>query len=345
MGKTRKRTSSPNYGDTNMNNNLVSSKVKKITRNDVVVTINYVDSIGNPISEPVTLQGHYMDALDMPWKTIPGYVLSSVQNFQQSFIPNSDGIYLIYFKQIAAPVVVYHRNTNGELISDPQFLYGELNKDYQAKPLAEAERFLVNYPKKAKGQFSSQVQEYEFVYNTIPLVRYKIDKDLFIKTNNDVNVFEEPGSKVPLQLPIPHDSTWRVYKALKETYSNIIWYNLGGSTWIPSSEEITPVVLKEYTAKQIEQQRQLNNPLNATANNISYIYQIIDSRNINRPAKILYYEDQNITAWETPYGVMDNKRYRGAQEVFVNRLIQLDNYSVWAELKDGYYIESKYLNL
>ncbi len=341
MGKINKRSTSPKNGDTNMNNNLVSSKIKKITRNDVEITINYIDSVGTPLAEPVTLQGHYNDNLDMPWKTIPGYVLSSVQNFQQTFIPNPDGIYLIYFKQMAAPVVVYHRNTNGELISDPQYIYGELNKDYQAKPLAEAERFLVDYPKKSKGQFSSQVQEYEFVYNTIPFVKYEIKKDLFVRTNENVDVFEEPGSKNPLQLPLPHDSTWRVYKALKETYSNTIWYNLGGSTWIPSSENISSVILKQYS----EEKKAIDSPLSANANNISYIYQIIDSMPINRSAKILYYSDQNVTAWETPYGTMDNHRYFGGQEVFVTRLIQLDNNSVWAELKDGYYIESKYLNL
>jgi len=67
--------------------------------------------------------------------------------------------------------------------------------------------------------------------------------------------------------------------------------------------------------------------------------------NINRSVKVLYYSDQFITAWKTPYGDMDNQRYRGNQEVFVKQLVQLDNYSVWAQLDDGYYIESKYLNL
>ena len=89
----------------------------------------------------------------------------------------------------------------------------------------------------------------------------------------------------------------------------------------------------------------LNSPLAQSAENISYTYSVIDSMPINKSVKVMYYRDQYITAWKTPYGDMDNQRYQGGQNVFVKQLVQLDNYSVWAELKDGYYVESKYLNI
>ncbi|KRK82642.1 MucBP domain-containing protein [Companilactobacillus bobalius] len=324
-----------------MENDVLSPKVKKIARDDVEIKVHYVDSLGKEISKPVTIKGHYLDKLDIPWQEIPGYVLSSVTNFQQTFIPNSDGIYLVYASQLSAPVIVYHRNTDGNLIADPQYLEGELNRQFDSHPLQEADHFLVHSPKESHGQFTDKVQEQEYVYNVLPVREFKIKKNLYIRTKDNVNVFSEPTSKTPLDKPLPFGTDWKVYRAVQETYNSTIWYNLGGNTWIPSSERIMTRIIQRPKS----QQEMLKSPLSETANNISYTYSVIDSMNINRSVKVLYYSEQFITAWKTPYGDMDNQRYRGNQSVFVKTLVQLDNYSVWAQLDDGYYIESKYLNL
>ena len=123
MGKKNNKHFSHN-GERTMENDLLSPKVKKIARDDVEIKVHYVESLGKDITQPTTIKGHYLDKLDIPWKEIPGYVLSSVTNFQQTFIPNSDGIYLVYASQLSAPVIVYHRNTDGNLISDPQYING-----------------------------------------------------------------------------------------------------------------------------------------------------------------------------------------------------------------------------
>ncbi|WP_246001327.1 MucBP domain-containing protein [Companilactobacillus musae] len=324
-----------------MENDLLSPKVKKIARDDVEIKVHYVDSLGKDITQPTTIKGHYLDKLDIPWKEIPGYVLSSVTNFQQTFIPNSDGIYLVYANQLSAPVIVYHRNAEGNLISDPQYLDGELNRKFDTHPLDEANHFLIQSPRRSNGQFTSRVQEQEYVYNVLPIKNYKINKNLFVETSNNVNVYSQPLNNVPLEKTLPYGTTWKVYRAVQETYNNTVWYNLGGNTWIPSTESISTKIIKQTTPRQ----EMLNSPLAETANNISYTYSVIDSMDINKSVTVLYYKDQYITAWKTPYGDMDNQRYRGGQSVFVNKIVQLDNYSVWAELKDGYYIESKYLNL
>ncbi|MFD1419313.1 MucBP domain-containing protein [Companilactobacillus keshanensis] len=324
-----------------MTDSLISQKIKKIHRNDVSITIRYIDSVGNPVSDSVTVEGHYLDKLDIPWKSIPGYVLSSIQHFQQSFIPSEEGISLIYAQQIAAPVIVYHRNINGELISNPQYLTGDLNKTYQAQPLDDAAKYLIKNQKSANGTFSNEVKEYEFVYNTASLENVDIPDNLFVQTLSNSNVFEKPNAPYALEKQLPYNTSWHVYKALKETYREIYWYNLGGSTWISSQENIKTLNIKNYTMTQ----KMLNTPLASNVDNISFTYQIIDSIDINKKVKILYYSDQNITAWETPYGDMNSKHYKGSQQVFVIRLIQLDNQSIWAQIDDGYYIESKYLNL
>jgi len=341
MGQKHTNKSFSHNGERTMENDVLSPKVTKLTRDDVEIKVHYVDSLGKDISESTTIKGHYLDKLDIPWKEIPGYILSSVTNFQQTFIPNSDGIYLVYSNQLSAPVIVYHRNTSGKLIADPQYLEGELNRKFDSQPLEEANHFLVSSPKDASGQFTDKVQEQEYVYNVLPIRDYRTDKNLYIKTTNNVDVFSEPISKVPLDKTLPYGTTWKVFRAVQETYNNTIWYNLGGNTWIPSTESITTQIIKQSSSRQ----EMLNSPLAETANNISYTYSVIDSMNINRSVKVLYYSDQFITAWKTPYGDMDNQRYRGNQEVFVKQLVQLDNYSVWAQLDDGYYIESKYLNL
>lgn len=340
MGKKTSKRFSHN-GERTMENDVLSPKVKKIARDDVLIKIHYVDSLGKDIAQSKTIKGHYLDKLDIPWQEIPGYVLSSVTNFQQTFIPSPDGIYLVYANQLSAPVIVYHRNTDGNLISDPEYLVGELNCEYDTKPLEEANHFLIRSPKKARGQFTQHVQEQEYIYNVLPIKEYKITKNLFVETASDINAYSQPLNKVPLEKTLPYGTTWKVYRAVQEIYSNTIWYNLGGNTWVPSTESIVTETINQVSSRQ----EMLNSPLAETASNISYTYSVIDSMDINRSVKILYYKDQNITAWKTPYGDMDNQRYRGGQSVLVNKIVQLDNYSVWAELKDGYYIESKYLNL
>lgn len=340
MGK-KNNTDFSHKGERTMENDVLSPKVKKIARDDVEIKVHYVDSLGKDITQPTTIKGHYLAKLDIPWKEIPGYVLSSVTNFQQTFIPNSDGIYLVYANQLSAPVIVYHRNTDGNLIADPQYLLGELNRDFDTQPLEEANHFLVRSPRRAKGQFTKRVQEQEYVYNVLPIKNYKINKNLFIETTDNVTVYSQPLSKTPLEKTLPYGTTWKAYRAVQETYNNTIWYNLGGNTWIPSTENIKPQIIKQQSSRQ----EMLNSPLAQAANNISYTYSVIDNMDINRSVKVLYYDDQFITAWKTPYGDMDNQRYRGGQDVFVKKIVQLDNYSVWAELDDGYYVESKYLNL
>lgn len=341
MGKKAMKNNFSHNGERTMENDVLTPKVRKIARDDVEIKVHYVDSLGKDIVQPAVIKGHYLDKLDIPWQEIPGYVLSSVSNFQQTFIPNSDGIYLVYANQLSAPVIVYHRNTDGNLISDPQYLIGELNRKFDTKPLEEANHFLVHSPSKASGQFTQHVQEQEYTYNVLPIREYKVKKDLFVETASNVNVYSEPLSKTPLDKTLPYGTTWKIFRAMQETYNNTIWYNLGGNTWIPSTESITTEVIKQTSSRQ----EMLNSPLAENVNNISYTYSIIDDMNINRSVRILYYDDQYITVWKTPYGDMDNQRYRGGQDVFVKRIVQLDNYSVWAELKDGYYIESKYLNL
>lgn len=324
-----------------MTNNLISQNVKRLNRKDVSITIRYIDSLGNPVADAVTLEGHYLDKLEIPWKSIPGYVLSSIRHFQQTFIPSEEGISLIYSQQIAAPVVVYHRNTRGELISNPEYLTGELNKSYNAQPLEDAAKYLVKNQKSAKGTFSNEVKEYEFVYNTASLEKVDIPDNLFVQTLSNSNVYEQPNAPYPLEKQIPYNTSWHVYEALKETYRDTYWYNLGGSTWVSSQENIKTLNIKNYTLTQ----KMLNTPLATNVDNISFTYQIIDSIDINRRVKVLYYSDRSVTAWETPYGNMINNRYQGGQQVFVIRLIQLDNQSIWAQIEDGYYIESKYLDL
>ncbi|AKP68160.1 MucBP domain-containing protein [Companilactobacillus ginsenosidimutans] len=324
-----------------MENNLLKDNVKKISRDDIEIEVHYIDSNGNKLADSTTLTGHYLDSLKMPWKTIPGYVLSSIQNFQQTFIPNSDGIYLIYFTQMAAPVIVYHRNTKGELISDPQYLTGDLNKSYQAEPLPEARNFLVDYPNDVTGRFSDKVQEYEFIYDTMQMDDFEIEKNLFIQTKNNVPVYEQPAGKQPLSQPLPYDTTWRVFKAVKENYNETVWYNLGGDIWVSANEDIKSFTIKQFS----EEKKLLDNPLGAAVTNISFTYSVINSMDINRQVRILFYDYQDITTWETPYGTIINTRYQGGKSVYVKKLLQLDNNSVWAQLDNGNYIESKYLNL
>ncbi|WP_129044631.1 MucBP domain-containing protein [Companilactobacillus metriopterae] len=308
-------------------------KVEKIIRNDILIEVNYLDSVGNKLRDSKTIQGKYLDDLDVPFQTIPGYILSTVQNFQKKFIPNSDGINIIYAKQVAAPVIIYHRNIDDKLIADPIFLTGKFNGTFQAKPLEEARNFLVESPKVVSGKFTDQVQEFEFKYNTQKLTPYIIPNNLFLETFNSTQVFERANINYPINRTIPMNSTWKIFHAMKEGYTNRIWYNLGADIWVPSTEDVSTFKIPPY---QLENQSQIKN---------SYNYKVIDISEINQYTNIGNFHEHSVTGWVQPYGKMLIGYYQSNQRVFVKNLILLENNSVWAELDDGNYVERQYLNI
>lgn len=308
---------------------MTATKTRVMPKADVKITIHYVDSLGRQLLPPVTVSGQYKAQLDIPWQTIPSYVLASIHHFQKIFMPNPNGIYLIYAKQMAAPIVVYHRDTNGQLISPPEFLRGNLNSDYDAQPLLNMHQFVQDVHPKAQGTFSKTAEQIQITYETMQLSPLTLQTDTYVELLAQTRVYSEPDTAHLLAKPLPNQSTWRVYQALKEKTNGRVWLNLGGSIWIIAHnlnvvDHYQPQALPEPTALKLN-------------------YQVIYSDETCQNAVVNMPQNQPVTAWDEPYGQPMKSDLHQGEVILVTQMIQLDNNSLWAQLADGQYVEAKYL--
>lgn len=321
----------PNYPVAAKPKTSTNDEATTVIPKTVNVTIHYVDSLGCPLLSPVEISGAYQSALTIPWQTIPSYVLASIHHFQKTFIPNPHGIYLVYAKQTAAPVVVYHRDTHGQLLSPPEFLKGNLNSDYTVQPLAGMQQFLQSVQPVTSGTFNKKTTQVNLTYETMQLSPLKVAQETYVRLLVQTPVFSQPDTTQPLEKPLPKASIWRVYQAVKEKTNARVWLNLGGFIWI--------------IAQNIQQVDDYRPKLLAAPNEpLQLHYQIISDTPIQQQAVVNTGQNTTLTTWQSPYGAMLNLKLYPGEVITITHQLQLDNQSLWAQLDNGAFIEAKYIS-
>ncbi|MFD1673009.1 MucBP domain-containing protein [Agrilactobacillus yilanensis] len=303
----------------------------RIIPKTIDVTIHYVDSLGRPLLEPVTVTGPYQSKLTIPWQTIPSYILASIHHFQKSFLPNPHGIYLIYAKQTAAPVVVYHRDNNGNLLSPPEFLHGHLNSAYAVKPLSGMQQFMQSIEPQMNGTFTKKTTQIDITYETMQLSALEVAENTYVQLLAQTRVFSQPDTTTQLEKPLPKASIWRIYQAVKEKTNGRVWFNLGGFIWIIAQDF---QLVNDYRPKLLTQ----------TTQPLQLRYQIISEVPIQKQAVVNTGHDTPVTMWSAPYGQTLNYKLYPGEVIFIQQQIQLDNHSLWSQLDNGAFIESKYIS-
>ncbi|WP_156405608.1 MucBP domain-containing protein [Agrilactobacillus composti] len=307
---------------------IVVSKAQpqpNLQRKDVAITVRYVDSLGHQLLAPTTVLGAYAAKLELPFQVIESYVLTSINHFQTTFIPNPAGIDLIYAKQAAAPIVVYHRDTQGNLISPPQFLHGALNSPYQAKPLGDMQQFVQGVSPKAQGHFSKNAGQVDIIYETLQLTPLTVAPNTYIQLLTNTPVYSEAAAKTPLAKKLPKASIWRIFQALVTTNHQTTWLNLGGCLWIDAK---AGKVLANYHQPALPQSA----------------YAVISDVSVDQQAIINAPGQATIPVWEAPYGQQLPSGYLPGIVVYVLRQIQLADGSLWAELSNHKFVTSNYLS-
>lgn len=301
----------------------------RIIPKSISVTIHYVDSLGRQLLPSVTVKGPYETTLTIPWETVPSYILVSIHHFQKTFLPNPHGIYLIYAKQTAAPVVVYHRDTQGKLLSPPEFLRGNLNSDYTVKPLSGMQQFTQSIQPISEGTFGKETTQINITYETMQLFPLEIKPHTYVRLLQATTVFSQPDTTQPLEKPLPKQSIWRVYQGMKEKTNQRVWFNLGGFIWI-IAQNIQ--VVDDYQPKLLV-------PPHTSAS-----LEVKSDLPIQQQAVVHTYRKEALSTWDTPYGqTLDYKLYP-EEVVFVTHQLQLADTSLWAQLDNGAFVESKYLS-
>lgn len=298
----------------------------------IAITVYYIDSFNRLLHQPITIHGAYQADLTIPWKTLPGYLLYDIYHFQRQFLPNPDGIYLVYTKQLAAPVLAYHEDEQGRLLQKPTMLRGELNRPYQLRPLSKYLAQLQSVRGPSRGHFQNKAQQIHFRYRlSTQQVTHPFQHN-GVKLRKNKKAYATPKMTQPLRGYLPHGSTWQIYQTVKDLRNHQLWFNLGGDLWLDSLN--TQLV-------DIKSPSSIQTPNHQAYGLPTFAIRKVDAQ--IKSAIIKASPDFPISQWTKPYGQIAPQRLANQTRVVVTKQITLDNESQWCLLEHGYYVERKYL--
>ncbi|ERL66142.1 MucBP domain-containing protein [Schleiferilactobacillus shenzhenensis] len=205
----------------------------------VRIVVRYLSVLGERLLADTQVTGPAHSHIDLPWRVIRGYKLVRVENYAEVFQPVPGGIRMIYMAQKAAPVVVYHKNAEGNLIVPPQYVSGDLNATYHLHPLSGNPFPIIQAPPTDAGVFGTKSKSAQYVYDTLQLMRLPVDKQLLMRMNTAVRPFADPLAREALPTALPGGSTWPVYRAVVDRFSRAQWYDLGGGIWVKRTSQMT----------------------------------------------------------------------------------------------------------
>ncbi|WP_429974980.1 MucBP domain-containing protein [Enterococcus sp. DIV0840c] len=129
------------------------------------VTIKFVDSENNTISEPTILSGKVGLPYDSEPKEIPGwYVVETPDNASGTFSEEAQEVLYVYERSDAAPVTVKYQDSEGNQLAEPSILSGKVGLPYDSDPKEIPGWYVVETPDNASGTFSEEAQEVLYVY-------------------------------------------------------------------------------------------------------------------------------------------------------------------------------------
>lgn len=306
---------------------IMKNDVSKTTDNLIRITFNFVDSFNKNIINPITLSGKIGENIIIPWKEISGYVLSYIDNFQTIFTQDSQQVTMIYTKHIAAPVVVFHRDISGRLLNNPEYLTGTLNSPYHIKPLKNQQNAVVTSKNLLIGDFSNKSHVIRLTYDNMNLEHLNDLNNSYLFTLESIPIFKYPFSNNLLSHTIPKNTTWKIYKTVRDKIQKNIWINLGSDIWLPLNDKVN-ILSKNPTIQKKQQKLSLN-------------YQVVNKVNFNK--KIILSPDY--TLWTFPYKKFKKNIDLGYLKAIITSKITLDNSSTWYKLDSGYYIQTKYIDI
>ncbi|WP_057769376.1 MucBP domain-containing protein [Lactobacillus selangorensis] len=226
-------------------------------------------------------------------------------------------IYLFYTRLPAAPVILSHRDQNGNLLDQPQYLFGDFGDAFQVNPLKQYADQEIRVTRPANGYFSDFVQPITFYYQIGP--DEQVVHDYQVKIRKTSPVFRQPGQpETKLPTKVYAGTLWRVYHSCR--FDHRLWFDLG-SMWIESADT--------QSYRTAPTQPRLPEPH----------YQV---KKRQKRSTFTNWVANQPTLWSAPYGdvlpAQDLPR-----PLRIHQIVQLDNNSIWAQLGDHIWVERKYL--
>jgi hypothetical protein len=200
------------------------------------VRIDFHDAdTGLRIASPKMISGHPGERLALNYPQLQDWVFARIVGFSPTFPKRRKTIVLYYVRVNGAPVIVYHRDQDGQLICPPEHLTGRLEGTYTAKCL-DYFKEMVTTEAAVSGTFTKQVHVITFRYQIIPIQPIKLPNVAYIELLSNKDVYETPASALPLPVKLPRGTFWRVFAAVQTTNNHQVWLSLGGAQWLTNTD-------------------------------------------------------------------------------------------------------------
>ncbi|WP_125702806.1 MucBP domain-containing protein [Lacticaseibacillus daqingensis] len=291
-----------------------------------MTVVYYAQDQTRDLKPPLQLTGHPGAALTLVPPIIEGHELVAVVGYLSTFPATNQTVICRYQPRVAAPVLVYHRDTHGRLLAPPALLVGKLHAHFTPAPLPALIEQLTATP--ALGQFTELSQRITFTYTVDPLTHGKPPTAAYIELLTTKAAFAQPNLTTPLTTALPAHTIWRVFD-LARTPDGTVWLNIGGSQWL-TAQDTRPQAHGPFQLPAA--------PLRLPAANIAYTMQA------TRYSATVAGGAAGVTQWQAPYEAPLDERLETGTQVFVTHTATTRTGSTWARLANGHYVLVQYLN-
>ena len=168
----------------------VYEKDKEEEKQDVKVTVKYVDEDGNEISEPDVIDGKEGDSYTTAPKELDGYELVGTPDNAAGTLGKEDIVVIYTYKKAEEPappekedvkVTIRYEDEDGNEISPPEIIEGKEGDEYTSEPKDIEGYEPVGTPDNATGTLGKEdveiIYTYKKVDNTSKVVVKYVDKD------------------------------------------------------------------------------------------------------------------------------------------------------------------------
>ncbi|EAE1293068.1 TPA: LPXTG cell wall anchor domain-containing protein [Listeria monocytogenes] len=156
------------------------------------VTVQYKDTTGAVLADSTTLSGNVGENYTTTAKTIEGYSLTTTPaNANGTFSTNPQTVTYTYTKDpIAQPVTVNYIDTDGKTIAPTETLSGNIGENYTTTAKTIQGYTLTTTPANAKGNFSTEAQIINYIYEKNPDLAQPITVDYRSSTGQKISKSE-----------------------------------------------------------------------------------------------------------------------------------------------------------
>ncbi|KRM72453.1 MucBP domain-containing protein [Lacticaseibacillus brantae] len=264
---------------------------------------------------------------ELTWHQLPGRLLSEVVGFTDHFINGKQKVILYYEESLAAPVIVYHRDTNHRLIAPPEYLLGNINAAFTAEALPDQRQHVQDKPEQ-RGIFTDTSQTITFTYELNQLESNPAPTSTYVHLDKAKAVFEQPQAEQPLATLLPAGSVWQVFILARETTNGTMWLNVGGNSWLTASDttlqDHNPYILPTPSLDQPQ--------LHFESQSSPFAHAAV----IDGPSA-------GTMQWDAPYGQRLTRLANGTKVALLEERAFAT--SLWYQLQSGNWVQAEYLKI